>query len=118
MALAVTKIPREMLREANRDHGTRGRVRLSAVRVPVVCDGRVTGFYTPHTAACGSKRIGPVYIRPEYRGRGLALAVYASISGPMLACIEDSNEASIRLHERAGFVRWKRYSHGWYWRRS
>jgi L-amino acid N-acyltransferase YncA len=35
----------------------------------------------------------------------------------MLACIEDANAESIALHERAGFVRVRRYSHGWYWRR-
>jgi L-amino acid N-acyltransferase YncA len=106
-----------MLREANRDFGTRGRVKRDAERVAIVCDGEVVGFYTPHRAASGEQRIGPVYVRPAWRGRGLVQAVYRSISGPMLACIEDANAESIALHERAGFVRVRRYSHGWYWRR-
>lgn len=111
----------EILRAANRDHWCRGRVKVSdptVVRVPIVCEGLVVGFYTPHVARTGERRIGPVYVDPSFRGRGLVTAVYASIAGPMLACIEDGNTASERLHLRAGFVRLKRYSHGWYWRRA
>jgi hypothetical protein len=114
-------IPVELLLEANRDHGTRGRVRprdSSIHRMPIECDGEIVGFWTPHTSACGRQRIGPVYVRPSHRQRGLVLAVYRSITGPMLACIEDGNVASERLHESAGFTRWRRYHAGWYWRRG
>jgi len=106
-----------MLREANRDYGTRGRVRRDAERVAIVCDDEVVGFYSPHRAASGHQRIGPVYVRPAWRRRGLVMAVYLSIKGPMMACLEDTNAESITLHERAGFVRLRRYSHGWYWHR-
>ena len=117
-APATPEIPAALLRAANRDHGTRGRVRRGALRVAILCDGVAVGFYTPHRTADGRRgRIGPVYVLPQYRGRGLVIAVYASIPGPMLACIEDGNTASERLHERAGFVRARRYSHGWYWTR-
>lgn len=113
-------IPDELLRAANKDRGTRGRVRRADAerRVPIYCDGRIVGFYTPHVAANGYKRIGPVYVMPEFRGRGLVTAIYRSISGPMMACIESWNVESERLHERAGFRRWRRYSHGWYWVRE
>lgn len=113
-------IPEALLRAANKDRGTRGRVRAvdAGRRVAIVCDGRVVGFYTPHEAANGDKRIGPVYVLPEYRGRGLVSAIYRSISGSMMACIEAWNVDSERLHERAGFRPWKRYAHGQYWRRA
>ncbi len=111
-------IPRCLLAEANKDPGTVGRVHTGDCRVPIMWDGEVVGFYTPHVAAGGDKRIGPVYVRPEWRGRGLVSMVYESIEGPMLACVQGINAESIRLHERCGFVRLRRYSHGWYWRRS
>jgi L-amino acid N-acyltransferase YncA len=111
-------IPSELLREANRDHGTRGRVRRNDRREAIVCEGQVVGFFTPHRAATGEQRIGPVYVRPAFRGRGLATSVYRDLAGPMIACVEDGNDASERLHKRAGFVRWRRYSNGWYWRRG
>lgn len=121
MVVETLTIPRDLLLEANREYFTRGRVRpnkADVVRVPIVCDGEVAGFYTPHRAANGRMRIGPIYVRPAYRGRGLALEVYRSIPGPMMACVEDGNMAAERLHERAGFVRWRRYSNGWYWIRD
>ncbi|HEX6940906.1 MAG TPA: GNAT family N-acetyltransferase [Longimicrobiales bacterium] len=121
MEPTVTAIPYELLLEANREHFTRGRVRpndWNVRRVPILWQGTVVGFYTPHRAANGRMRVGPIYVRPEYRGRGLALGVYRSIEGPMMACVEDGNVAAERLHLRAGFVRWRRYAHGWYWIRD
>lgn len=111
-------IPEDLLRAANRDPGTRGRVRRDADRVPIVCDGRVAGFYTPHRDRSGAIRLGPVYILPEFRGRGLVSDVYRTAPGPVVACVEAWNVASERMLERAGFVRWRRYAHGWYWRRA
>ena len=87
-------------------------------RVAILCDGTVVGFYTPHMARSGEGRIGPVYVQPAYRCRGLVRAVYGTLKGPMLACIEDGNVSSEELHRKAGFVRLRRYSHGWYWRRD
>jgi len=116
----MNSIPPDLLREANREHWTRGVVRPSDAavgRVAIVDGGAVVGFYTPGRAF-GAARIGPVYVRPQWRRRGLVLAVYASIGGPMVACIEDGNEASRRLHARAGFAEWRRYARGWWWRRD
>lgn len=115
------RIPIELLRKANKEHWTRGVVHPNDARIkrePILLDGRVVGFYTPHRSACGVLNIGPIYIIPEARGLGLSLAVYAAIDEPMIACIEDGNTASERLHEKAGFVRWKRYSNGWWWKRD
>lgn len=90
----------------------------SIYREPILCDGEVVGFTTPHLSACGRGRLGPMYVRPEYRGRGLMAEVYRQKSGPMMAVIEDGNIASERLHRAAGFTRWRRYHSGWYWKRD
>lgn len=113
-------IPTEMLRAANREPSIRGRVFLRAEveRVPITCDGAVVGFYCPHLAANGRRRIGPIYVSPDYRGRGLVRAIYRAMDGPMMAAILDTDVDSARLHERAGFVKWKRFARGWYWRRG
>lgn len=85
---------------------------------PILLPGtrRCVGFYNPHRCGYGM-RIGPLFALPEHRRSGLALGVYASIQGPLVACIRDDNEPSIRLHESAGFRRWRRYAAGWWWRR-
>jgi hypothetical protein len=112
-------IPDDLLREAGADPGLRGRVkRNDPNRCPITCDGVVVGFYSPHVAKCGRKRLGPIYITPAYRGRGLLTAVYRSIEGPMMASILTIHEASQRAHERVGFVRWKRFARGWYYKRD
>lgn len=77
---------------------------------------RCVGFFHPHDCAFG-RRIGPLFVLSEYRRRGLALAAYASIHGPLVACVREDNAPSIRLHEAAGFQRWRRYAAGWWWRR-
>lgn len=75
---------------------------------------RCVGFYHPHDCVHG-RRIGPLFVMPEHRGRGIARGVYASIKGPLVACVRDDNAPSIRLHEAAGFERWRRYASGWWW---
>ena len=113
-------IPMELLVEANREYWIRGRVRprdLSIKRIPLLHGGTVVGFYTPHRSASGYGRLGPFYVRPDWRRHGLVISVYASMVGPMMACIERGNEPSARLHARAGFVPWRPYGHGEYWRR-
>jgi len=114
-------IPRALLLEANRDPGLRGRVHPndeSIERVGIVADGKVVGFYRPHRAANGRLRLGPIYVTPEYRGRGLVSAVYRSISEPMMASIVDIHESSRVLHERVGFRRVRRFARGWYYYRD
>lgn len=85
--------------------------------LPIRDGSKVVGFYHPHDCVYG-RRVGPLFILPEYRGRGLALRTYARLRGPLVACVRDDNDASVRLHEKAGFVRWRRYAAGWWWRRG
>lgn len=114
-----SEIPVEVLRAAGKAHGLEGRVKPDAQRMPIVCDGRVVGFYTPHHAANGRARIGPFFVLPEYRRRGLLLAVYESMRGtPMMAAVRDDMPESTALHERAGFIRIRRFRWGWYWHRD
>jgi L-amino acid N-acyltransferase YncA len=111
-------IPPEMVAAANREHGLKGRVKRGATREPIIQDGQVVGFYTPHFAANGRMRVGPIYVAPEFRGRGAATSVYTEIQGPMMAAIRDDMPDSIRMHERAGFQKWRRFQWGWYWKRD
>lgn len=115
-------IPLAILLEANRDPGLRGRVfphDASILRAPLVADGQVVGFYCPHVAKNGRMRLGPIYITPEYRQRGLMTEVYEGLRGtPMMAAILDWNDGTRRLHEKVGFVKWKRFSNGWHYVRD
>lgn len=109
-------VPLEVWDAARREyHCVIGKVRREDVW-PVRHDGKVVGFYYPHDTKVG-RRVGPLFVLPEYRGRGFAMRVYAKVRGPLVACVRDDNQASIRLHEKAGFVRWRRYAAGWWWRR-
>jgi hypothetical protein len=114
-------IPTNILVAANQEPSIRGRVHPRndrIVRVPISFEGVVVGFYCPHRAACGLLRLGPIYVLPEFRGRGLVTAIYRTIKEPMMAAILDSDVASMRAHERVGFVRWKRFAAGWHMRRG
>lgn len=111
-------IPLEILREANAAPETRGRARRDAYREPITCDGEVVGFYSPHETAWGW-RLGPVYVRPEYRRRGLALAAYNKFRDrAVVVFVADTNAASLAFVTRAGFVRWKPGNGGWFMRRE
>jgi hypothetical protein len=91
---------------------------VDIARVPLLCADETVGFYTPHFAANGRMRLGPIYVTPAFRGRGLVSTVYRSITVPMMATILDSHEDSRRLHERVGFERWRRFARGWYYLRG
>lgn len=111
-------IPTEIIRAANAEWETRGNAKRNAVREPLLCDGEIAGFITPHETAWGW-RLGPIFVLPEYRRRGLALAAYeARRHLTMVAFVADTNAASATLHERAGFTRWKRGNGGWFLRRE
>lgn len=106
MARGFRDIPDEVISAARDEY----HVVLTGVRrlTPIRYRGRVVGFYSPRRCAFG-RRIGPLFVMPAFRRRGLALKAYASVRGPLVA--------SIALHERAGFRRWSRYAAGWWWRR-
>lgn len=84
---------------------------------PLTLDGVTVGFHGERVCAYG-RRLGPLFVTREHRRKGLVRALYESQVGPLVACVSDNNAASIALHEALGFVRWRRYSHGWWWRRE
>jgi L-amino acid N-acyltransferase YncA len=64
-------------------------------------------------------RHGPIFVLPDYRGKGLVEAYYASHPERVcVAFIPDTNDASRKTHEKAGFANWKRGPGGWYMRRE
>lgn len=89
-------------------------------RRPIEHEGQLVGFYCPHPAGRGRWRVGPIYVHPDYRGRGLGLRAYAWAEGvDLVAYTHASNVQSARLHERAGFVRWyQTRAGGQYWKRD
>lgn len=91
-------------------------LRRGARLLPIMYRGRVVGFYSPHMTPMG-RRIGPLFVLPEYRRLGLAFRAYTSVRGPLVACVRDDNRASVALHRSAGFRRWRRYASEWWWRR-
>lgn len=114
MARRFSRIPDEVMTAARAEY----QVVLTGVDElwPIRCDGYVVGFYSPRDCKLG-RRVGPLFVLPQYRRNGLALRVYAAIKGPLVACVRDDNPSSVALHERAGFTRWKRYAAGWWWKR-
>jgi len=115
----VGDVPEEVVRAAMAEPGLRGRVFLcSKRREPLVFEGQIVGFVTPRETPNGWRH-GPIFVLPGFRRRGLVDAYYAAHPERLcLAFIPDSNKASRRMHERAGFVNWKRGPKGWYMRRQ
>lgn len=106
-----------MLREANRCPELRGRVKPNATRIGLWVDGVIVGFFTPHETDMGW-RVGPLWVDPTYRGRRIAeLAWRGYVDRVCVAFISNANEASRSLHERIGFVKWRRGCKGWFYRR-
>jgi RimJ/RimL family protein N-acetyltransferase len=88
---------------------------------PILSDrGDVVGFFCPHSAGRGRWRVGPIYVHPSHRGRGLAAQAYSWADGvPLVAYTHVDNKASARVHEKLGFVRWyTTRSGGQYWKRD
>jgi GNAT superfamily N-acetyltransferase len=111
-------IPPEMLREANRHPAIKGFVKPDALRVPLVCDGTVAGFVTPHASKLGW-RLSPVWVAPAYRGLGLLRDAWEPYRDRVcVAFISDVNTASAAAYRRAGFAPWRRGPKGYYWKRE
>jgi|GEM_PF-2367987 len=108
------EIDPELIRACNREWFTRGLAKRDARREPLVCEGRVVGFVTPRLTRWGWRH-GPIYVLPEFRRRGLVLAYYAAHpERRCVAFVADDNLASRAMHERAGFVNWRRGNGGWF----
>lgn len=115
----VQEVPEEIVRAAMAEPGLKGRVFLcSKRREALVCDGHVAGFVTPHETPKGWRH-GPIFVLPAFRKKGLVEAYYAAHPERLcVAFIPDANTASRKMHERAGFVNWRRGPKGWYMRRE
>jgi len=97
-----------------REHTAGGRHRLE---VAVDGGGRVVGWATSSPfrprAAYSTTVEASVYLRPEFRGRGLGSRLYGSLFAELsdediervVAAVTLPNEASVRLHRRFGFRR-------------
>lgn len=118
-AVEPSGVPLELVRDAMRDPALKGRVFLcSKRREPLLADGKVVGFVTPHQTPMGWRH-GPIYVAPGYRRRGLVPAYYAAHPERLcIAFVADGNLASRRMHLAAGFVDWKRGSKGQFMKRE
>ena len=103
----MSNIPETLLRNARRDWQCRGRVRPEAEREPIICEGQVVGFCTPHTDKRGRHRLGPIYIMPEYRNRGLVTALYLrhGQTKDLDLYVAGDNPSAMRAAIKAGFTR-------------
>ena len=102
---APDDIPDELLREANRCLPIRGRVRRDGVARYAIRDdaGDVVGFVCPHEGSRGW-RLGPIYVTPSARGRGLARAVVLRFRYLGLThYVPDTAPESLRMHLAIGF---------------
>lgn len=112
-------IPLAVVRAAMREPGLRGRVILKSTRrEPLVADGQIVGFVTPHQVG-DHWRHGPIFVLPGYRNRGLVSAYYDSHpERTCVAFVPEGNMASRRMHLSAGFVDWRRAKAGTFMRRE
>lgn len=116
MVRTFPEIPEEVLNVAKDEYHV-STFRHAPYLSPIHYEGKVVGFYCPRQRKIGVSS-GPVFVLPEYRKKGLALELFNSTSGPLVACVRDDNLPSIGLVIKAGFVQWRRYAAGWWWRRD
>lgn len=111
-------MPAEIVRAAREVPELKARVFLcSKRREPLVYDGKVVGFVTPHQTKQGWRH-GPIFVLPGYRGKGLVKSYYdAHPERDCVAFVPDGNVASRRMHLAAGFTDWKRGPGGLFMRR-
>lgn len=114
-AARLYPVPEAILKAANRHPATYGHVRVNALRYPILDGDRVVGFVTPRATHIGY-RLGPIFVSEEARGRGLGRAtVLLFRDRGLVACVPDVSPASHAMHMACGFVPWKRYAKGvWY----
>lgn len=114
---SLPTIPEFLLEEARHERAIVGYVKPGAYREPIVCDGAVVGFYSPHQTKWGLS-FAPVYVTPAYRRRGLCLKAYTSRRDvTMWAFAADWNVASREMLLKAGFKVWRRGNRGFFYRR-
>lgn len=99
-------IPQEIIKAARAEYQCRGRVRGRDERKPLVFDGEVVGFFTPHVDGRGWNRMGPVFVLPEYRRKGVCVALYRreGATKDLHIFVAGDNPAGKQAAEKAGFV--------------
>jgi L-amino acid N-acyltransferase YncA len=112
-------IPAEVIAAARQAPHIHLRKKDEPFRTAIVCDDRVVGFCHPHDTAHGF-RLGPIFVMPEFRGRGLTRQAYADHAAgrECIAFIHNGNVGSEKAHEAAGFVRGRRLKGGQFWHRE
>ena len=113
------EIPAEVVATARRETFITLRAKDLNLRRPIRHDGAVVGFCHPHDTASGF-RLGPIFVLPEYRGRGLTRYAYGLYAAGKhcVAYIHDGNVGSEKAHAAAGFVKKRRGKGGWTWVRE
>ncbi len=117
--IEYVEIPPEVIAAARKEPFIHLRGKDLPLRQPILFEGQVVGFCHPHDTPNGY-RLGPIFVLPGFRGRGLTRAAYAQHADGKLciAYIHDGNLGSEKAHAAAGFVRWRRGRGGWTWRRT
>lgn len=103
----AAEVPASVLKAAHDDPAIEGTVLKAggAYRAPIYDGDEIVGFFTPRQEG-EHWRLGPIYVQPESRGRGLAAAAVRSFMQGRVgrAEIDADNTSSQRLFEAAGFV--------------
>ncbi len=118
--IATIEIPPNVLAAAREDRRLHlVRAKDADIRRAILVAGDVVGFCHPHDTARGF-RLGPLFVLPSHRGRGLIRAAYEQHAAGRrcIAYIHDWNEPSARAHAGAGFVKSRRDRGGWIWVRE
>jgi GNAT superfamily N-acetyltransferase len=112
-------IPPEVVAAARAEPFIHLRAKDLHLRRPIVHGGVVVGFCHPHDTPSGY-RLGPIFVLPAYRGRGLTRAAYAQHAAGRrcIAYLHDGNIGSEKAHAAAGFRRWRRRPGGTTWVRE
>lgn len=112
-------IPAHVLSAARREPFISLRRKDEPHRRPILCEGEVVGFCHPHETPRGF-RLGPIFVMPTFRGRGLTRAAYAEHAKDRrcIAYIHYGNVGSEKAHAAAGFVKSIEGRGGWTWVRA
>ena len=115
---SIQAIPDWILKEANKHWAIVGWVKQSDHREPILCDGHVVGFITPHKKAYGWS-FAPVYVIESHRGMGLCAAhLQKYVDRLCVGFVADKNLASRAMFDKAGYEPWRRGNNGWFMRRE
>lgn len=109
----------EVISAARKEEFIHLRKKDEHLRTPIRADGRIVGLCHPHQTPNGF-RLGPIFVLPEFRGRGLTAAAYAEHAAGKrcVAYVHHGNVGSEKAHIAAGFRRLRQGRGGWTWVRE